>query len=325
MKTRFKVLLSLVLVLVLSGVGGYFYMKRKFAPPANQLTVVGLPATGPLRWWADTVAKPAVPHAALLVPVRLRSCPRTCYFQLDTGAPNTVLYARQLAALHRRYPTLGTSLRPRGNVAPEFRFALGGAQVAVGNAKVLLHGTGEIPADRLAPFIIGSLGTDALKGRVLVLDYAAGRFTLGADVPAGLAARATFAPLAFPERRVLLAAALNGAPRQLLFDSGTSAYTLLTSRESCQQMATPGAPARTDTTNSWGKKLVLHTVPTPARLRFGAVEIPLGTVTYLEGMGLVQQTLMRFSGLDGLLGNAPFAGGVLILDVRSGRYGVVGR
>lgn len=324
MKTLFKVLLSLLLVLVLSGIGGYFYLKRKFAPPANQLTIAGLPATGTLRWWADTVARPAVPHAGLLVPIRLRNCPRTCYLQVDTGAPCTVLYAHQLAALSQRYPALGTSLRLRGNVVPEFCFALGSAQVAVGNTKVLLNGTGKMPADSLAPFIIGSLGTDALEGRVLVLDYAAGRFTLGNEVPANLAARATFAPLAFPERRLLLATALSGAPRQLLFDSGTSAYTLLTSQENWQKMATPGAPARTDTTNSWGKKLLLHTVPTTARLRFGAAEIPLGTVTYMEGMNLMQQTLMRFSGLDGMLGNEPFAGGVLILDVKGGRYGVVG-
>ncbi|RFP65039.1 hypothetical protein D0N36_11085 [Hymenobacter lapidiphilus] len=241
MKTLFKVLLALVLLLVLSGIGGYSYMKGKFAPPANQLTVAGLPATGPLRWLADTVARPAVPHAGLLVPIRLRNCPRTCYLQVDTGAPYTVLYAHQLTALRQRYPALGTSLQLREKVVPEFRFALGGAQVAVGHTKVLVNGTGEMPADSLAPFIIGSLGADVLEGRVLVLDYAASRFTLANEVPADLAARAIFAPLAFPERRLLLTAALNGESRQLLFDSGTSAYTLLTSQENWQGMAAPGA------------------------------------------------------------------------------------
>ncbi|SDX57327.1 hypothetical protein [Hymenobacter psychrophilus] len=326
MKTLFKVLLFLVLLLGLSGVGGYFYMKRKFAPPTNQLRIAGLPATGALRWLADTVARPAVPHAGLLVPIRLPSCPRTCYLQLDTGAPYTVLYAHQLTALRQRYPALGTSLQLQENVVPEFRFALGSARVVVGNTRVLINGTGKMPADSLAPFIIGSLGTDALEGRVLVLDYAARRFTLGTEVPASLAARATFAPLAFPERRLLLTAALNGEPRQLLFDSGTSAYTLLTSQENWLQLAASGAAARTDTTNSWGKKLLLHTAPTAARLGFGpAAEVALGTVAYMEGMNLMQQTLMRFSGLDGMLGNEPFAAGVLVLDVKGGRYGVAGR
>ncbi|WP_262895315.1 hypothetical protein [Hymenobacter lapidiphilus] len=42
-------------------------------------------------------------------------------------------------------------------------------------------------------------------------------------------------------------------------------------------------------------------------------------------MNLMQETLMRFSGLEGMLGNEPFVGGALILDVKGGRYGVVGR
>ncbi|QIX63305.1 hypothetical protein HER32_19855 [Hymenobacter sp. BT18] len=323
MKTLAKILLSVVVLLVVSGIGGYFYMKQKFAPPANQLTVAGLPASGDLRWWADTTAKPAIPHAGLLVPVRLPNCPRTCFLQVDTGAPYTVLYANQLDTLTRHYPSLGTSLKLQGNVVPEFRFTMGGAQVTVGNTKVLLQGAGTLPADSLAPYIIGSLGTDALDGRVLILDYAAGHFTLSNEVPAPLAARATFAPLAFKERRVLLDATLDDKPRQLLFDSGTSAYNLLTSQDNWQEMATPGAPVRTDTTNSWGKKLLLYTVPTAAKFRFGSAEVPLGTVTYMTGMNLMQETLMRFSGMDGMLGNEPFVGGALILDVKGGRYGIV--
>ncbi|MFD2787501.1 hypothetical protein [Hymenobacter rubripertinctus] len=325
MKTFFKILSALVMVLVLSGVGGYFYMRQKFAPPANQLVISALPATGTLRWQADTVAKIAVPHAELLVPVRLPNCPRTCYLQFDTGAPYTLLYARQLAALAERYPHLAPALAVQENVVPEFRFALGSSQVKVGQARVLLNGAGQLPADSLAPFIIGTLGTDVLEGRVLVLDYAAGRFTLGHEVPPALAARTHFAPLTFPERRVLLEAGVDGESRQLLFDSGSSAYTLITSQQNWQRMALPGAPARTDTTNSWGKKLLVHTVPTAARFRFGATDLPLGTVTYMEGMNLMQQMLTRFSGLEGMLGNEPFVGGTLILDVKGGRYGVVGR
>ena len=54
MKTLFKILLGVVLMLVLSAIGGYFYARKKFAPPANQLTVAGLPASGALQWRAST-------------------------------------------------------------------------------------------------------------------------------------------------------------------------------------------------------------------------------------------------------------------------------
>jgi len=325
MKLLFRILLSVVLLLVLSGLGGYFYVQQKFAPPVNQLTITGLPATGNLRWWADATARPVVPHAALLVPVTLPNCARTFYLQLDTGAPYTVFYAHQLGVLRSHYPTLNAVLHVSQDTVRNCRFSLGGAAVLMRRTKVLANGRPELPTDSLAPYIIGTLGTDVLEGRVLVLDYARNRFTLGTQVPAGLGRRAEFVPLTFTNRRVLLEAGLQGRSEQLLFDSGSSAHALVTSQANWQQMATPGAPAHTTSTNSWGKKLLVHTVPTDAQLRLGTTSLPLRTVTYIEGMNLMQQTLMRFSGMAGMLGNEPFASGTLILDVQGGRFGVVRR
>jgi hypothetical protein len=323
MKTLVKILLSVVLLLVLSGLGGYFYMKQKFAPPANQLSITGLPATGPLRWTADTTAKPAVLHEALLVPVRLPNCPRTLYLQLDTGAPYTLLYAHQLEVLRRHYPVLSAALQAPQDTVRNFRFSLGGAPVTMRQARVLAQGRPALPADTLAPYVIGTLGTDVLEGRVLVLDYARNQFTLDQQVPDSLARRAEFGPLAFTNRRVLLDAGLQQKQQQLLFDSGSSANSLITSQNIWSELAVPGAPTRTTASNSWGKKLLVHTAPTAAQIRFGAIEAPLRTVTYIEGMNLMQQTLMRFSGMAGMLGNEPFLGTTLILDVKGGRYGVV--
>ncbi|QNH60559.1 hypothetical protein [Hymenobacter sediminicola] len=323
MKTLFKILLSVVVLLVLSGIGGYFYMKQKFAPPANQLTIAGLPATGLLHWTADTTAKPAVQHTALLVPVRLPNCARTFYLQFDTGVPYTVLYAHQIEVLRTHYTALSTALQASHDTVHNFRFGLGGAQVTMRRTTVLAQGRPELPADSLEPYIIGTLGTDVLDGRVLVLDYSRNQFTLAAQVPDSLARRTEFAPLAFTNRRLLLDAGLQGKTQQLLFDSGSSGNALITSQDTWKQMATPGAPARTTVANSWGKKLLVHKAPTAAQLRFGTTEVPLRTVTYIEGMNLMQQTLMRFSGLAGMLGNEPFAGRMLVLDVKGGRYGVL--
>lgn len=325
MKTLFNILLSVVVVLVLSAAGGYFYMKQKFAPPANQLTIASLPATGPLRWAPDTTAKPALLHNALLVPVQLPNCARTFYLQLDTGAPYTVLYAHQLQQIGQRYPALGAALQAPQDTVRNFRFRLGEAPVALRRVKVLAQGRPALPTDTLASYIIGTLGTDVLEGRVLVLDFAGGRFTLDSQVPDSLARRAAFAPLAFTNRRVLLDAGLQGQSEQLLFDSGSSGNALVTSETIWRKLATPGAPARTTSSNSWGRKLLVHKAPTTAQIRFGTLEAPLQTVTYIEGMNVMQQMLMRFSGMAGMLGNEPFLDGTLILDVRGGRYGVVRR
>ena len=56
-------------------------------------------------------------------------------------------------------------------------------------------------------------------------------FTLYTHVPDSLARCASFAPLAFESRRILLRVRVQGQERQLLFDSGSSAFVLLTSQD----------------------------------------------------------------------------------------------
>ncbi|GAB3856528.1 hypothetical protein GCM10028822_29030 [Hymenobacter terrigena] len=64
---------------------------------------------------------------------------------------------------------------------------------------------------------------------------------------------------------------------------------------------------------------------TTAAMQFGAVTVPLRTVTYIEGTTFMQRTLTRFSGMGGMLGNAPFSQQAIILDAKAGRFGLVSR
>jgi hypothetical protein len=148
-------------------------------------------------------------------------------------------------------------------------------------------------------------------------------FSLTAQVPDSLAQRAAFVPLAFTGRRLVLSAAVAGEPRQLLFDSGSSAFSLLTSQATWQQLASPQAPTQTAAVNSLGKTLTSHTVATTAALHLGLVAVPLQMVTYIEGTTLLKRSLMRFSGMGGMLGNRPFNQHTIVVDVTHQRFGLV--
>ncbi|MDO7853038.1 hypothetical protein [Hymenobacter convexus] len=325
MKVLTKTLLAIFALFVLSSIGGYFYFRKQFQAPANQLTVSQLPAASRFEWQANTTAGHTMPHAVLLMPVTLPNCPRPCYLQFDTGAPYSLLYSHALAALQARYPATGQTLTPQADALANFQFAIGQGQVAAHSIRVRPMGAHALPADSTAPFVIGTLGTDVLDGRVLVIDYARQRFELRTSVPDSLARQAVFAPLDFEQRRVLLRAGLQGSSKQLLFDSGSSAFALLTSQASWQKLARPGAPEQATPVNSWGKTLIAHTAPTAASLQVGTTALPLGTVTYIDGTGFMERMLMRFSGMGGMLGNEVFSQRTLILDVQGGRFGIVAR
>ena len=322
MKPLLKILLP-VLCLLLAGGGGYLYVRHKFQPAANQLVVPHLPLVSPFVWKADTAARPVVSHAALLVPVTLPGCPRRCLLQLDTGAPSSVLYAHPLAALRARYPGLRQQMRPHADTVANVRLRLGGQPLQAHWLRLLPVGDHQLPPADSTPVVIGTLGADLLDDRVMVLDYSRQRLTLCAHVPDGLARCTHFAPLAFDSRRVLLRARINGQERQLLFDSDSSAFALLTSHDTWNQLRGPDALPRETKVNPWGRQLTAYTVATPATLGLGPATVPLATVTYIEGTAFWQSVLMRFSGMGGMLGNAPFAGSTVVLDVPGHRFGVV--
>ncbi len=323
MKLLLKCLAGLALFLLAGGVGGYFYVQHKYQPAPNQLHLSGLPLRCAFVWKADSTAQPVEPRAALLLAIRLPGCPRRCYVQFDTGAPSSVFYGPPLAALAARYPDMRQALRLRADTLHDLRFGLGTGQVLAHRMHTLAYGAHALPADTAAPFLVGTLGTDVLADRVLVLDYRRHGFSLLAQVPDSLAKRAAFVPLAFEGRRLVLSTAVAGQPRQLLFDSGSSAFALLTSPATWQRLAQPSAPARTDTVNSFGRPLIAHTVATAAALQVGPASVPLQTVTYIENVTLLQQLLMRFSGMGGMLGNRPFSQQTIIVDVGHQRFGLL--
>lgn len=320
MKVLGKILLAIFALFLLSGLGGYFYFRKQFQAPANQLTVSQLPATTPFVWEATK----ELAHAAMLVPVSIPGCPRTCYLQFDTGAPYTLLKSNALAVLRKQFPAIQVALSASGDSVRNFQFVLGGRPIKARRIWVRPYASAaQLPANPAEPFVIGTLGTDVFDGRALVMDYARQQFTLCNTVPDSLVRRATFVPMSFKERRVLLRVGLQGQEKELMFDSGSSAFALLTSQDNWQQMAQPAAAAQNVPVNSWGKTLTAHTVATEAAMQFGAATVPLRTVTYIDGTTFIQRTLTRFSGMGGMLGNAPFNQRTIIVDAKNNRFGLI--
>ena len=55
-------------------------------------------------WFGDTINAKWEQHTALLLPVRLKNCPRLFYMQFDLGAPSSVFYKNKLMAIQAKYP-----------------------------------------------------------------------------------------------------------------------------------------------------------------------------------------------------------------------------
>ena len=277
----------------------------------------------PLVWQEALFGDQIEPHAALLLPVSVAGSPKTLYMQFDLGAPNTVLMKDKLDSLVARLP--GLTVGADGRV-DSFAFTMGEVQAEARNVRVHDAGSSD-PVhwdDPAHVDVIGTVGADLLRGRVLIIDYAGQRMFVETSVPEAVASVAQMQEFVFTPRGVVLTGmAIDGEDRNIMLDTGSSAFALLVTREEWLAKAVEGAATRSFPVNSWGRTLTAHIAPTHSVAAFGDTVVPLGEVAYIEGVSEAQTNAMRAIGMGGMTGNKLFVDRILVLDAVNSAYAVV--
>jgi hypothetical protein len=274
--------------------------------PCKGQSALVLPAgdhTIPLEWYRDS----SEAYAALLIPVTLPHC-QPCYMQFDLGAASSVLYREGL----------GTGIADTVSSLPSFSFKTGNTLIGARNIPVISQ-----PGPFTAPYrIIGTIGADLIDQKIAVIDYPGKALFIGNDIPAELQEGLALSPFVFSRRKVLLPATIRGKQTLLYFDTGSSAYALLTDEQTCLSMALPGSVAAVRTVSSWGRQLTAHTVPTRDSIFIGGGQLPIQQASYITGASEAQTAQMRKIGIGGVTGNRLFLHSILVLDTRRQLFGI---
>jgi hypothetical protein len=317
MKTFKKVLLAILLFIFLLALGGYFYVKQKFTPPAVSLITENESGLIPINWVADERS----PIAALLLPITLEGIPVPLYMQFDLGAHSTLLYKDALVSISSKYPNQLAEIDTSTNTI-NYSFMLGKMKVISNKFRVIDHGSPIDWSDSSTKIIIGTLGADIVDINLTVLDFKNDFCSFGGSLK-DIKINTLSHDFSFDMRKIQFPATLNGANYNLLFDTGTSGFELITSKNIWESMAKEGAKKKINEVKSWENMLTTYTVETNKVIDFGMVNIELEEVTYIEGASLMQETLMRLTGMGGMIGNQLFMGKILVLDCRNEKYTIL--
>lgn len=289
------------------------------ALPANQLTFPAGSYTLPLQWKGDSLRGQWDPHAALLIPVTLPGCPKTFYMQFDTGSPYSLFYGNKLQAIHRKYPAIA-SLHSMGDSLANFRFKAGPLTITA--RQIAIHSFDSSGIDwkeNRTPGIIGTLGTDLIDNKVVVIDYPRQQLLITDSVPATFK-KGKPASFLFAMRRILLPAEIRSKKTILYFDSGSSAFELLTDKATCSKLATDSVPAVQYPVQSWGKTLTAHTITTNDSITLAGRALPIRHATWIAGVSETQVSQMMKMGIGGMTGNKLFLSAILVLDTRNKQF-----
>ncbi|KAF2333371.1 hypothetical protein [Flavobacterium nitrogenifigens] len=306
----FKKIATVFLVsIILFLLGGYFYFQKKFTPPENYLNVSGVAENIPAKW----ISSNGNSHSALLLPVKIKGVNHTFYMQFDSGSPITVFYKKSLESIAAKFQN--QLIIGNENSTISTAFTIGKMNISSDNFEVLNYGEKINFDDLKAVNIIGTIGTDLLEKRVTVLDFKNNQCSFIEKIKED-----DFTDFEFKKRKILIPSVIENEKLKLLYDSGTSGYELITTKEIWQQYRNKNSKIKTEKGNSWGNTLSVYSASAKKKIQFGKITLNLSEVTYIEGTSDLQKFLMKRSGMQGMIGNKLFLNHKLILDCKNEKF-----
>jgi hypothetical protein len=272
-------------------------------------------------WHAATIGGRNVPHAALMVAVRLDSLDIPAIMQLDTGANNDLVYTKTY-----------DSLQPKETPGDQYWIGLSGTVAGRGFKGDWFAHARDIgrPIQQGDTPILGTIGAAFFERRILLLDFVAQRLAIlgkGEDLPAEAARRIEFVPLEYRNGKMFVAVSLNGGEeRGMFFDTGSSAMAVNTTRQRWLEL-TGRQPddARNTQINgeSWGKPARWVGAPLTGDMSIGKASVSQPLV-FFESTGLANLDFDKYPfKTSGLFGNVLFDGRyTLVVDLPHKRFGI---
>ena len=302
MKLFKKIAIGFLALLILVSIGGYIYFDQKFSPENNYLTVKKESGNIPMTWLGND-------KNVLLLPIHFQGNQEKYYLQFDTGSPYTVFYSNSVQAIKEISVN-----QDRAKAS----FLIGKTEISSAQFKIFKTGKGD-KNDSIK--IIGTIGADILEGRKTEINFKENHIIFNlADVPASF--KNHLIDFKFKKRKIIIPGTLKGEERKFLYDSGSSAYELLTYKEEWEKLKSKNSKVSIEKAKSWNDILTTYTADCKQNIRFRDREIPLQEVTYVEGFSNAQFSLIKFSGMTGMLGNKIFLKNSLFIDCSDHKMGI---
>ena len=166
---------------------------------------------------------------------------------------------------------------------------------------------------------IGTIGPDLFQGKILIIDYLQNRIGICEELPKQYKS-ATFQPFISDDGRPKIPLLINGKTEYLMFDTGSSLFTITTTKKDALEISNP-AVVDSLSVHSWGKLLTYYGVKINKPIKFGE-KVLEGSVVYYDEQETFQD-FYNFAKIWGLTGNVFFLKNTVIIDYKNKLFGVL--
>ena len=286
----------------------------------------------PFKWYNTTIGGKPFEKVAILVPVKVSDVKGNFIAQFDLGSDATVLYEEALknyfasrAQLYARVDTTRRGVNDNGVViygTKSLPLALGPGTIP---HPLLMTKYGDpVAIDSLytaSDKLIGTIGSDFLKNKVLVIDYPQHRMCVLDSVDRYWRARTTFVSARVLNNRFHLPITVGARTYWAAFDTGASLFSLSTDYDTWRALVGSAVPVDTLSVNSWGEKVPFYGAFMQQDAYLGSAKLPKSKVWFNRNKRLLD--FNKGEQVDALTGNAFFLTNIIVLDFKQNKFGVV--
>ena len=284
----------------------------------------------PFEWVSDSVSGKYFDKLAINIPVSIDGLPHKFNMQFDLGAVTTVIYGNSIAKYLDKYSWFNNKIDStksfiingqKNSMFKNVGLSLGNVSFGERNIGYFKDYGEPIPTDSIYTSTeknIGTIAPDLFKDKYLIIDYPNKRICVTKNLPRKLA-KVDFQACSITSGRVTIPLTINGKVENLMFDSGSSMFSLITSEENANQISL-NTIVDSLSANSWGDNITAYGKKITSEVKFGKTILKPSNVYYVKNEMIAE--FFKQQNIWGITGNAYFLNKIVIIDYKNSRFGI---
>jgi len=320
-KIGYTVLVLLAIIIIGGFIGIRKFNNSLFKEKSNYLAYTYESKPIHFDWAGDSIGGHYETQTAMIIPLKIEGLTHHFYMQFDTGAPHSFIYEKDLNSLRTIGLDIKEVVKDEVRYVESLDFMLDDNHIKASMIKILPnHGNTFDKNDTILALSIGTLGSDFIVNRITAIDFKNKKIQLFDTRPEWMSALSGFKPFSFTGRRIMLPVTLNNKDYEFLYDSGCSAFGLITTKNRFDSYTEETTKEVNYDANSWGNGIPMRSKITNNTFTIGNANLSLKRVTYVDMYTSIQQLMTPFTRIGGWLGNQPFNESTLILDTKTEEF-----
>lgn len=320
---------ALLVVVILSVIAAIIGIRKFndswFKERPNYLSYTSEGKQMTFEWSEETYGSYTEPHVAMKIPVSFEGVSQQFYFQFDTGSPTTFIYGNSIPSLKNIGVNVLVESKDENQYVKQLNLILGGNKTRMNRVEILEnYGNIFTANDTIREIKLGTIGSDFLDKKITEIDFKNQKIQVYDERPKWMASLPDFKPFSFKGRRLMLPAKIMGKNLELFYDSGCSAFGLITSKNRYDRYTNTSIKEITYEGNRFGESLTLHHKDSDESITIGNDSLKLRRISYVDMYTPFQGLMTPFTKIGGWLGNKPFINSTIILDIKKEEFVVVG-